>query len=56
VEFQAGGTDFSDCVSVFRRGVKRPLLRRTRMVRNGRFLDQPQQRPAGEITGVYRSS
>lgn len=54
-----GGTDFSDCVSVFRRDVKRPLLRRTRIVRNSRFLDQLQQRLAGEIreiTEAYRSS
>jgi SAM-dependent methyltransferase len=54
-----GGEDFSDCVSVFRRDVKRPLLRRTKIVRNTRFLDQLQQRLAGEIreiTEVYRSS
>jgi hypothetical protein len=42
-----------------RRDVKRPLLPRTKIERNGRFFEQIQQRPAGEIreiTEVYRSS
>ena len=54
-----GGTDFSDCLSVFRRDVKRPLRRRTKVVRNSKFFDQVQQRLAGEIrelTELYRSS
>jgi SAM-dependent methyltransferase len=53
-----GGTDFSDCLSVFRRDVKRPLRRRTRIVRNSQFFSQIQQRLAGEIREVtqpYRS-
>jgi 2-polyprenyl-3-methyl-5-hydroxy-6-metoxy-1,4-benzoquinol methylase len=54
-----GGTDFSDCLSVFRRDVRRPLRRRTKVVRNSRFFVQVQQRLAGEIrdfTELYRSN
>lgn len=54
-----GGTDFSDCLSVFRRDVRKPLFRRTKVVRNTRFFAQIQQRLAGEIrefTDLYRSS
>jgi SAM-dependent methyltransferase len=55
-----GGTDFSDCLSVFRRDVRRPFRRRrTTVVRNSRFFEQIQQRRAAEIregTAVYRST
>ncbi|SEO75312.1 class I SAM-dependent methyltransferase [Trujillonella endophytica] len=60
-----GGPDFSDCLSVFRREVRRPLRRRierrlrddTTVVRNSRFFEQVQQRRATEIrelTEIYR--
>ena len=55
-----GGTDFSDCLSVFRRDTVRPLrpLRRTEVAHNSRFFAQVQQRLAGEVrdvTALYRT-
>jgi SAM-dependent methyltransferase len=49
-----GGTNFTDCISVFRREAGRTLPRRTKVLRNERFFDQVQRRLAGEIREVAR--
>jgi SAM-dependent methyltransferase len=54
-----GGTDFTDCISVFRRDAGRSPRKRTPQVRNSRFFEQVQQRLAGEIrevTSLYRNA
>ena len=57
--FKWGGTDFTDCISVFRRDAGRSPRKRTTQIRNSRFFEQVQQRCAAEIrevTSMYRNA